>query len=163
MAFLMNLLAPYFFCLFYLYQSSKRTIFLLVTFSYSFRKIQHMNSWVLVNIYNQNIYFLQKTCVMCISPLILFNSIVLKIRWKRYTVWECFGSSHYLQKYKKAVWYRLYFSLLVFSYCSQNPQIIWKGFGNLLNKGWDFFIKKKFHEEIGTSDYMKSVTGQWDE
>lgn len=74
MTFLMNLLVSYFVCLFHLYQSSKRTIFLLVTFCYSYRKIWHMYSWVLANIYGQNIYFSQSTCVKCIHSLLLFNS-----------------------------------------------------------------------------------------
>lgn len=82
----------------HLYQSSKRTMFVFVTFSYSYRKIRHIHS-VSKYLWPKYLCFTENLCVFLhFFPLTL--NYIAKIREKkRYIVWECFGSSHYLQKH----------------------------------------------------------------
>lgn len=69
------------------------TIFLLVRSSHGYRKIWHIWSWVLTNIYAKNVYALPHFFSLTL------DFIAVKIWGQgRDTLWVCFGSRHYLQK-----------------------------------------------------------------
>lgn len=83
--------------LLHLHQRSRRTIFLLVSTSYGYRKIWHTWSCTLANVYGDNLY---SKLGLCIFPN-FFSSTLDFITGKiwekgRYTAWVCFGSRHYL-------------------------------------------------------------------